>query len=175
MWHRSQPNIHEGEAKMNNCPCGSNTPYSACCEPVISGKRSAETAEQLMRARYTAYCGAQMDFIFESTHPDHRQGYDHAGTKEWAENAEWKGLEIVATLKGGPEDSVGEVEFIARFNEKGTAREHHECGQFKKKSGKWYFTEGSMVKPRPISVTKIGRNDPCTCNSGLKYKKCCGK
>lgn len=24
-------------------------------------------------------------------------------------------------------------------------------------------------------VTKVGRNDPCPCNSGLKYKKCCGK
>jgi uncharacterized protein YecA (UPF0149 family) len=22
---------------------------------------------------------------------------------------------------------------------------------------------------------KIGRNDPCPCGSGLKYKKCCGK
>jgi hypothetical protein len=25
------------------------------------------------------------------------------------------------------------------------------------------------------SGKKIGRNDPCPCNSGLKYKKCCGK
>ena len=29
--------------------------------------------------------------------------------------------------------------------------------------------------PRPIKVgEKIGRNDPCTCGSGKKYKKCCG-
>lgn len=26
-----------------------------------------------------------------------------------------------------------------------------------------------------IDVDKIGRNDPCTCGSGKKYKKCCGK
>jgi len=32
-----------------------------------------------------------------------------------------------------------------------------------------------MVKPKPLTVTKIGRNDPCPCGSGLKYKKCCGK
>jgi peptide deformylase len=25
-----------------------------------------------------------------------------------------------------------------------------------------------------ISPVKIGRNDPCSCNSGKKYKKCCG-
>ena len=27
----------------------------------------------------------------------------------------------------------------------------------------------------PVTVEKIGRNDPCTCGSGKKYKKCCGK
>ncbi|MBW2689835.1 MAG: SEC-C domain-containing protein, partial [Deltaproteobacteria bacterium] len=31
-----------------------------------------------------------------------------------------------------------------------------------------------MVKSQPVSVTKIGRNDPCPCGSGKKYKKCCG-
>ena len=25
------------------------------------------------------------------------------------------------------------------------------------------------------STPKVGRNDPCPCGSGLKYKKCCGK
>ena len=30
-------------------------------------------------------------------------------------------------------------------------------------------------KPRDESGNKIGRNDPCTCGSGKKYKKCCGK
>jgi SEC-C motif domain protein len=160
---------------MNICPCGSGAAYSDCCEPVITGARPAETAEQLMRARYSAYAGVQMDFIFETTHPDYRQGYDHDGTKEWAKNSEWLGLEIIATDKGGHEDSVGEVEFVARFKDKNVAREHHECGQFKRKSGKWYFTEGAVMKPKPLSVVKIGRNDPCTCGSGLKYKKCCGK
>ncbi len=30
-------------------------------------------------------------------------------------------------------------------------------------------------KREPIHVEKIGRNDPCPCGSGKKYKKCCGK
>jgi len=34
----------------------------------------------------------------------------------------------------------------------------------------------SQPKARPIQVAqKIGRNDPCPCGSGKKYKKCCGK
>ncbi|MDR3113665.1 MAG: SEC-C domain-containing protein, partial [Endomicrobium sp.] len=32
--------------------------------------------------------------------------------------------------------------------------------------------ENRRVKPKDIS--KIGRNDPCPCGSGKKYKKCCG-
>ena len=159
---------------MNNCPCGSGAIFTDCCEQIIIGARSAETAEQLMRARYSAYCGVRMDFIFESTHPDHRKDYDHEGTKKWAESSEWLGLEIICTHKGGPADNIGEVEFIARFKENAdVTREHHECGQFKRKNELWYFTEGKMVKPKPLTVTKIGRNDPCSCGSGQKYKKCC--
>lgn len=160
---------------MNSCHCGSGIAYSDCCEPVITGARAAETAEQLMRARYAAYVGVQMDFVFETTHPDHREGYDHAGTKEWAENSEWQGLEVIDTIKGGVEDTVGQVEFIARFSENGEQREHHENARFVRENNHWFFTEGSMVRPKPLSVTKIGRNDPCICGSGVKYKKCCGK
>lgn len=160
---------------MNTCPCGSTIAYAECCEPIISGKRSAETAEQLMRARYSAYATAAVDFLFETTHPDHRKEYDHAGTKVWAENSEWLGLEILDVYRGGPEDTAGEVEFIARYREKKVSREHHERGQFKRENEKWYFTNGAMVKPKPAVSSKIGRNAPCTCGSGLKYKKCCGK
>lgn len=160
---------------MNNCPCGSGIAYAGCCEPVITGARSAETAEQLMRARYSAYVGVETDFLLASTHPDHRQGYDHQGTKEWAESAGWEGLEIVASQGGGEADSAGEVEFIARFREKGVLREHHERAHFKREKGTWYFTEGAMVRSKPIVASKIGRNEPCPCGSGAKYKKCCGK
>lgn len=160
----------------NSCHCGSEATYAKCCKPIVTGKKQAETAEQLMRARYSAYAIAEMDFIFESTHPDYREGYDHEGTKAWAENSEWLGLEIISTDKGGADDSIGEVEFIARFKEEnGTLQEHHEHGQFRKEKGCWYFTEGVMHKQRPIVSTKVGRNEPCPCGSGTKYKKCCGK
>ncbi len=160
---------------MNSCPCGSNASYSDCCEPVIKGLRPAKTAEQLMRARYSAYTKIEMDFIYESIHPEHRQDYDPAGTKTWAESSEWIGLDIVDTVRGLENDSNGEVEFIARFKQDGTLHEHHENALFKKKDGLWFFTDGAMVKPKPIVVNKIGRNEPCPCGSGKKYKKCCGK
>ena len=33
----------------------------------------------------------------------------------------------------------------------------------------------SDMKKKPKRVKKIGRNDPCPCGSGKKYKQCCGK
>ena len=31
------------------------------------------------------------------------------------------------------------------------------------------------IKKAPIKSTKVGRNDPCPCGSGKKYKQCHGK
>lgn len=160
---------------MEQCPCGSGLAYAECCEPRIKGTRPAETAEALMRSRYSAYVKVETDYIYETTHPKHREGYDHAGTKEWAESAEWKGLEIISVRNGGEGDLTGEVEFIARFDEKGEPRVHHELGLFKKEDAAWFFTDGKAAGQQPIVSNKIGRNEPCPCGSGQKYKKCCGK
>lgn len=159
---------------MNDCPCGSGSGYSACCEPIIKGKKSAETPEQLMRARYSAHVVVEVDFIRDSLHSDFRKDYDHKATQKWAENSEWYGLEIVGTTGGGAKDEEGEVEFIARFRDKDGIHSHHENARFTRKRKKWFFTEGAVVKGQPLSVTKIGRNDPCSCGSGKKFKKCCG-
>jgi len=160
---------------MTSCPCGSGSDYTVCCEPIITGKRLAETAEQLMRARYTAHVKVEIDFLLESTHPEHRAGYDQESTRTWARDSEWHGLEILETSQGCPQDEQGEVTFIARFRDKDGLRSHHECGRFRKRSGRWLFTEGTLIKPKPLTSSKIGRNDPCSCGSGRKYKKCCGK
>lgn len=160
---------------MTTCPCGSGSNYQDCCEPVITGTRVAATAEELMRARYSAHEKVEVDFLYASTHPDYRANYDHKGTRTWAEKSEWLGLEIIGTTNGGTLDDSGNVEFIARFRDKGIIRSHHEKGQFTRMDDCWLFTEGVMVKSPPLSVTKIGRNDPCHCGSGKKYKKCCGQ
>ena len=35
--------------------------------------------------------------------------------------------------------------------------------------------DGTKPKKQPTRVVKIGRNDPCPCGSGLKWKKCACK
>ena len=79
---------------MEECPCGSGKGYDECCRPVISGERPARTAEELMRARYTAYAKAQTDFLLTSLHPDQRATHDAEGVRAWAERSQWHGLDL---------------------------------------------------------------------------------
>ena len=63
-----------GGAAMESCPCGSGETYSACCSKVhkdVQFFRKA-TAEQIVRARYSAYAKKLPEFLMMSTHPDNR-------------------------------------------------------------------------------------------------------
>jgi len=161
---------------MDSCPCGSNKAYADCCRPVITGGRRADTAEQVMRSRYSAYVKKELDWLLTSLHPDHRADYDESSSRAWAERATWHGIDIVNTKKGGPDDQEGQVEFVVSFTENGVRQEHHELSSFKKLNGTWYFETGKPLPTRPVvnAAPKAGRNDPCPCGSGKKSKKCCG-
>ena len=159
-----------------DCPCGSGTSYADCCEPVLTGAQPAPTAEACMRARYVAYTRAEMDYVAETIHPDHREQYDSENARNWAEQSEWHGLEIVATEAGGPDDDTGTVEFMASYTLDGEMQQYHEVGEFERIDGRWYFLEGRAGTRKPVvrDAPKVGRNDPCSCGSGRKFKRCCG-
>jgi SEC-C motif-containing protein len=161
---------------MSLCPCGSEQEYEQCCGPLISGEQAATTAEALMRSRYSAYVTDTIGYLRETLHPSHRSDYDEQATRRWAENSHWLGLEIRSTEGGGENDEQGVVEFVAHFKEKGVVRNHHEFSRFSKKDGRWYYVDGQMPTPETVVNTqpKVGRNDPCPCGSGKKFKKCCG-
>lgn len=173
-----------------NCPCGSNQSFNQCCEPFLTGAAMPSTAEQLMRSRYTAFTKADVKYLEKTLAPESRSDFDAAATKKWADQSKWKGLQILATEKGGAEDKKGTVEFIATYVAEGEGLDHHETSQFRKgDNGQWYFVDGDShthregeghhhhhEKPQTVQreSPKIGRNDPCICGSGKKYKKCCG-
>ena len=101
-----------------------------------------------------------MPYILTSLHPDHRADYDEKSSRAWAESAQWHGITIMKTVKGGPEDSEGQVEFSVSYTENGLKQEHHELSSFKKKDGTWYFTTGkTMPKPVARAIPKTGRNE----------------
>lgn len=159
------------------CPCTSGKDYASCCEPILTRKQKAATAEQLMRSRYTAYATGNVEWIVESQSPDGRAFVDRKATEEWSRRATWHRLEVVETKDGGAGDSEGFVDFKAYYTIADEDITHHEVASFRKEDGEWFFVDGIEVKPRPFKRfdRKVGPNEPCPCGSGKKHKKCCGK
>lgn len=161
---------------MELCPCGSEQAYGQCCDPFISGNQPAPTAEALMRSRYSAYVKNEIDYILDTTHTRHRSDFNREDTEAWSRRADWLSLEIIRTENGGAVDEQGIVEFVARYRDKGRMCQHHEVAEFKKEGQRWFFVDGRAPEPAQTvrKGAKIGRNQPCPCGSGKKYKKCCG-
>lgn len=130
-----------------------------------------------MRARYTSYATGRIDFVEKTHDPESRAGFDRKSSEQWARESQWKGLRIVSVKDGGASDSSGVVSFVARFSAGGQDREHHEIATFRKHAGAWFFVDGRTPKPETFvkSGPDVGRNDPCHCGSGKKFKKCHGK
>lgn len=160
----------------SGCPCGSGESWAACCGPIVNGERSAVTALELMRARYSAHTRGEIDFIVATHDPASRADIDIDATLEWARESEWLGLDIRDVETGEARDSRGEVEFVAHYREDGERRIHHERAQFARDAdGAWMYVGGGVPDAVPVrrSGPRTGRNDPCPCGSGRKYKKCC--
>jgi SEC-C motif-containing protein len=158
------------------CPCGSKLETDKCCEPYVLGTSDAPTAEALMRSRYVCYTMGKVEYISTTHDPDKQDEVDLKAAEQWAEHAEWQGLDILETEAGGENDDEGVVEFVARFSMQGKDQRHHERSRFKKVDGKWFYVDGDMAKNKPVvrEGAKVGRNEPCPCGSGKKHKRCCG-
>ena len=124
------------------CPCGSKQDYGACCGRFHSGGALPETAEELMRSRYSAYVRQAMDYLEETLWPAKRRHFDRKAAERWAVESAWVGLSVLKTEAGGKGDTRGTVLFIARFFAGGEMHEHRELSLFRKKGGRWYYVEG---------------------------------
>ena len=133
-----------GKARENevlqNCHCGAAQGFSQCCEPVISGSATAETAEQLMRSRYSAFVVRDEPYLLTSWHPDTRPSRVRLDAEQ-----RWLGLAIKATQAGGATDDNGTVEFVARFKINGKGHRLHELSRFDKVAGRWYYRDGQHL------------------------------
>lgn len=160
------------------CPCGSQQPYEQCCQPVHHNVATPQLPVQLMRARYCAHVLNNVDFVINTYHSSCQAEQDAEAIAQ-SVNSHWIQLDILDAPT--PSHSEGFVEFKAYFEEDGHQHCLHERSRFVKEGEQWRYIDGVMpeenVDPRlqqPINQTKIGRNDPCLCGSGKKFKKCCG-
>lgn len=157
------------------CPCGSGKKFADCCEPYIKGIRPAPTAEAVMRSRYTAYTLEDVAYLKDTLTRAQQEDFSAEETRKWAREADWQGLEIKSTEGGGEEDTEGTVEFAAHFISQGQKQTHYEIATFEKIDGQWLYSGMQEVQGETVrrEAPKIGRNDPCPCGSGKKFKKCC--
>ncbi|MGB5332176.1 MAG: YchJ family metal-binding protein, partial [Woeseiaceae bacterium] len=101
---------------------------------------------------------------------------DREATENWSRTADWKGLEILRVEQGGPDDTEGVVEFAAHYTADGRKEEHHETARFIKQEGTWLYDYGEVKTATVVrGAPKVGRNEPCPCGSGKKFKQCHGK
>ena len=162
---------------MSECPCGSGRSFEDCCGPFLAREALPSTAAELMRSRYTAHTLADLDYIQDTHDAATREDIDREATERWARRAEWLGLEIRETVEGGADDEVGAVEFVAHYRDRGERQRHHELARFKRDgNGAWVYVDGEAPETGTVrrEGPRVGRNNPCPCGSGRKFKKCCG-
>lgn len=116
-----------------------------------------------MRSRYSAYTLKLGDYLYATWHPSTRP----LSLDIQSDETPWLRLEVIATDKGVEGDSEGIVEFSAHYQ----GGQLHERSRFVKEEGKWFYLDGEILPP--VVAAKPGRNEPCPCGSGKKFKKCC--
>ena len=131
---------------MSSCPCRSEKEYTECCAPFHLGHVMPRTAEQLMRARYSAFVVTLPDYIVDTTHPDHRDKGLRTSVVHWMAQTSWDGLDVIKTEGGSESDNLGKVEFVANytFNEK--PRKHHELSKFRLVEDRWMFCDSEVYE-----------------------------
>jgi SEC-C motif domain protein len=155
------------------CICGSGIEYNQCCGLFHSGDKLPTTAEALMRSRFTAYALDKTQYVQDTWDASTRPKPEKTHFVE--ENIDWQSLEIIDTKKGGINDNKGVVEFKAYYLNNGEAYMLHEISRFAKTNGRWFYLGGVVKKVgKIIQQTDQGKNAPCPCGSGKKFKRCCG-
>jgi SEC-C motif-containing protein len=123
------------------CPCKSRLPYKECCMPYHYGQAKAETAEILMRSRYSAFFFRRIDYLLDTTYPRSRTAKLQQELRATMDDVTWSFLRILSTSKGEPHDKVGKVEFVADYYLKGECYEVHEHSRFKRHKGAWKYVD----------------------------------
>jgi SEC-C motif domain protein len=155
--HRAFPkqkhSAQASQAKLADsaaCPCRSSEaqplPYGQCCAPWHQGlqatpPRHAQTPEQLMRSRYSAYALQLGSYLLSTWYGETSPGeIDFPPTK-------WLGLDIQHSAQSG---DAGVVEFIARYRDStGRAHRLHETSRFLREGvgeqARWFYIDGQFA------------------------------
>lgn len=126
------------------CPCTSKKPYDRCCGPFHAGASAPETAEQLMRSRFSAYALGKVDYLI-ATRPEAKRGEeDREELARYCKSVSCVGLKIVRKEAGGKADEAGVVTFHASLQANGRRSLHIETSTFARENGRWVYVDGTV-------------------------------
>lgn len=124
------------------CPCLSGLPYDACCgrlhAGLSTGQATAQTAEQLMRSRFSAFAVGDAAYLLATWHPTTRPA-----TLELDDDRRWYRLDILTTRDGGPFETSGVVEFEAFYRAPSGNGSQREVSRFSREGGQWFYLDGT--------------------------------
>ena len=147
------------------CPCQSGKFYTDCCQLFHLHQMIPDSAEKLMRSRYTAYTQVNIPYIAETTVPAQQPLLDQQAMQLWGDETDWAGLKIISHQPFVSKIHSW-VEFKAFFNTENGIDAHHERSLFVLIGGRWYFVDPTVPLP--------SQKQPCVCGSGKKFKHCFG-
>ncbi|MHC4572984.1 MAG: preprotein translocase subunit SecA [Planctomycetota bacterium] len=159
-------------------------------------EKLSELAREFLRAELSDLEKYVLLQIYDTTWKDHLYVMDHLKESIWTRSfaekdpkIEYKreGFRMFNEMLETIEDRVTDIIFKVRLEAGARARSvwqvsqvaHDEVGQFamaERQRAAAQAPQGEMqVKQIRLERPKVGRNAPCPCGSGKKYKKCCGK
>lgn len=97
------------------------------------------TAEALMRSRFDAFKAGDRDWLLRTWHATTRPD-----DLDLSDNPRWRGLQILDTVAGGPDDDTGVVEFRATYITGGELGVLHERSRFVREDGHWFYVDGDV-------------------------------
>src|SRR5690606_14849218 len=126
-----------------------------------------------MRSRFTAHVVRDYEYLHRTYLPTADQPYQEEAE---ATPTQWTRL-VVHAHELGPKPEMASVDFSAFYQDGEIEQALHEKAEFRQINRVWYYTRPIRQGPAPHKSDrpKVGRNDPCPCGSGRKYKHCCGR
>lgn len=118
------------------CPCGSGNEYRACCEPFHKKELVAQTPEQLMRSRYSAFVKQLNTYLLNTWHPSTRPM-----SLDLADSPDWLKLQVLSSEESG---NKGKVHFRAFYKEGSDVGFMEEHSDFIFEQGCWLYVNGEV-------------------------------
>lgn len=118
------------------CYCGNSTLFENCCKPILNNIKKTNSAEELMRSRYSAYCTQEANYLVQTTHLSTRKFHKKSDILDWSKSNHWLKLEIIASCETN-------VEFKAFYLDESLEEQiHHEKSTFVFEEDKWFYVDG---------------------------------